>query len=137
MALDYDDAARVIRFWHERLTDEWLPDVDEHRGGTEYKQRRFGTLNVRGNRAVLPILLEDYGLYPWRVQLIAEGDSEITALRFIVEQHHGLSFESLGVAVTDMGGADIPSNAERLLGSMRGYVNYFLLYSTTRGGRAK
>jgi hypothetical protein len=135
LALDYYDAARVIRFWHERITEEWLPDVDEYRGinGTEYKQRRFGTVHVRGDRSVLPVLLEDYGLYPWRVQLIAEGDSEITALRFIVEQYHGLSFASLGVAVTDMGGADIPSNAERLLGTMRGYVNYFLLVFDNEG----
>jgi hypothetical protein len=133
LALDYYDAARMIRFWHERLTEERLPDIDEHRGGTDFKQQRFGTLDVRGNRAVLPIPLEDYGLYPWRVQLIAEGDSEITALRFIVEKHHGLSFGSLGVAVTDMGGADIPSNAELLLASMRGYVNYFLLVFDDEG----
>jgi hypothetical protein len=135
-AVDFYDAARVIRFWHEAITGTWLPDIDEHFGwnGTEFKQRRFGTtVNVRGNRALIPILLEDYGLYPWRVQLIGEGDSEIEALRLIVEEHYGLSFDSLGVAVTDMGGSEIPANAERLLAAMRGYVNYFLLVFDDEG----
>jgi hypothetical protein len=63
LALDFYDAARVIRSWHAHLTDEQLPDVNEHLGlnGTEYTKRHYGTLDVRGNCAVLPILLEDYG----------------------------------------------------------------------------
>ncbi len=134
-AVDYYDAARVLRSWHQRLTGELLPDIDEHRGsnGTPYKQSHFGTLDTRGNRAVLPILLEDYGLYPWRVQLIAEGDSEIVALRVIVEEAYSLTFETLGIAAADMGGADIPANAERLLGALRGYANYFLLVFDNEG----
>ncbi len=134
-AVDYYDAARVIRSWQQRLTGEWLPDIDEHRGinGQAFKQRHYGTLDVRGNRALLPIVLEDHGLYPWRVQLIGEGDSEIAALRLILEKGYGLSFETLGIAVTDMGGADIPAKAERLLGAMRGYANYFLLVFDNEG----
>ncbi len=135
LALDYYDAARVIRSWHGRITDDLLPDIDEYLGwnGTTYKESHFGTLDVRGNRAVLPVLLEDYGVYPWRVQLIGEGDSEIVALREIVEEGHGLSFETLGIAVVDMGGADIPAKAERLLGALRGYANYFLLVFDNEG----
>jgi hypothetical protein len=137
LAVDYYDAARIVRAWHHLAVGggEWLPDIDEIRGlnGREYKRSRFGTLDVRGNRAVLPTLLEDYGLYPWRVQLIGEGESELVALRTIVEEAYGLSFERLGIAVTDMGGAGIPAKAERLLEDLRAYTNYFLLVFDNEG----
>jgi len=135
-ALDFYDAARILRSWHQRLTGgDPLPDVDEYRGlnGTEMKLRRYGTGDVRGNHAVLPILLEEHGLYPWRVQLIGEGASEIAALRVILKEGYGFSFEKLGIAVTDMGGSEIPSNAELLLTSFRGYANYFLLVFDNEG----
>lgn len=138
LAVDYYDAARMLRAWHHLASGEreWLPDIDEIRGlnGTEFKRSRFGTLDVRGNRAVLPTLLEEYGLYPWRVQLIGEGESELVALRTIIEDRYGLSFERLGIAVSDMGGADVPTNAERLLGDLRAYANYFLLVFDNEGG---
>lgn len=137
LALDYYDAARVMRSWHRLVVgaEDPLPDIDELRGinGTEFKRSRFGTMDVRGNRAVLPTLLEDYGLYPWRVQLIGEGESELVALRTIVEEGYGLSFARLGIAVTDMGGASIPANAERLLADLRAYANYFLLVFDNEG----
>lgn len=137
LAVDYYDAARMVRTWHYLATGEgeWLPDIDELSGlnGTQFKRSRFGTLDVRGNRAVLPTLLEDYGLYPWRVQLIGEGESELVALREVTEAGYGLSFERLGIAVTDMGGADVPANAERLLGDLRAYANYFLLVFDNEG----
>jgi hypothetical protein len=135
LAVDHYDAARVLRAWLVRLGGDEPPDVDELRGlnGTEFKQRHYGTPDVRGNRAVLPIILEDYDLYPWRVQLICEGDSENAALKVIVEEGYGLSFESLGIAVTDMGGSDIPAKAEELLSSFRRYTNYFLLVFDNEG----
>jgi hypothetical protein len=139
LALDYYDAARILRHWHTRLTGSELPDVDEHAGlnGTEFKLRRFGRVDVRGRRDLLPLLLEEYGLYPWRVQLICEGDSELVALRYILEEGHGLSFEWLGISVVDMGGSDIPKNGEKLLNalfaSLRGYANYFLLVFDNEG----
>ncbi len=49
------------------------------------------------------------------------------------QEAYGLSFETLGVAVTDMGGADIPAKAERLLGAVRGYANYWRLSGELRG----
>ena len=137
LAVDYYDAARIVRARHHLASgeDAWLPDIDEIDGlnGTEFKRSRFGTLDVRGNRAVLSTLLEDYGLYPWRVQLIAEGESEVVALREIIEVAHGLSFERLGIAVTDMGGAGIPAKVDRLLGDLRAYANYFLLVFDNEG----
>jgi hypothetical protein len=70
------------------------------------------------------------------VQLIGEGESELTALKVIVEEGYGLSFKHLGIVATDLGGADIPANAELLLSEMHLYVNFFLLVFDNEG-RAK
>jgi hypothetical protein len=139
LARDYYDAARVIRSWHRRLEGaELLPDVNERRTrrGVANTVRDRAT-ELRGNRAVLPSLLEDYGLYPWRVQMLGEGDSEIVALRTIIEEGYGLSFEMLGIAAADLGGSNIPENAELLLSTFRGYTNYFYLVFDNEGRAAE
>src|SRR5205814_1121860 len=96
-ALDYYDASRMLRAWNYRITGELIYDVDELVGfGAEQAKRRvFGTTDLRGNRAILPALLDFYGLYPYRVQLIGEGDSELAALREIFDQGYGVTFERL------------------------------------------
>jgi hypothetical protein len=134
-ALDYYDAARVLRAWNFELTGKELPDVDGlvGFGGDTAKQRLFGTTDLRGNRAVLPALLDLYDLYPYRVELIGEGDSELAALREIFEVGYGTSFERLGIHTIDMTGADMPPNTERLLTSVRTYANYFLLVFDNEG----
>ncbi|HEX5712189.1 MAG TPA: hypothetical protein VFX85_02620 [Solirubrobacterales bacterium] len=139
LARDFYDAARVLRSWHRRLKGAVpLPDLSEGRGlrrGVAASDRDDGG-EVRGNRALLPGMLESYGLYPWRVQLIVEGDSEIVALRTIIEEGYHLSFEMLGIAAADLRGADIPSNAELLLAAFRAYANYYFLVFDNEG-RAK
>jgi hypothetical protein len=139
LARDYYDAARLIRSWHRRLEGaEQLPDINEkHRSRVIESARPGDATEARGNRAVLPSLLEDYGLYPWRVQLLGEGDSEIVALRTIIEEGYNLSFEMLGIVAADLGGADVPENAELLLGAFRGYANYFFLVFDNEGRAAK
>jgi hypothetical protein len=139
LAVDWYDAARILRAWHHLIDPEQepLPDIDEHGGAsTPFKLQRFETVDTDGNRGVLPALLDDYGLYPWRVQLICEGKSEIQALETIVQEGYGLSFEHLGIVATDMKGAGIPRGAERLLGEMHRYVNFFLMVFDNEG-RAK
>jgi hypothetical protein len=138
-ALDLYDAARIIRGWHSYLVEEPLPDIDELFGlnAIEFKRRYFGTRNLRGNREVLPRLLEDYGLYPWRVQLIAEGPSEIAMLEELLEQQWGFTFGWLGVHPVAVGGADIPENAELLLAAMRPYANYYYLLFDNEGRAAE
>lgn len=84
--LDMYQAARVIRSWHSRLVDEPIEDVDEYGGWSDdLKKRVYRTANLQANRAALPAILEKYGLYPWRVQLIGEGDSELAALEEILK----------------------------------------------------
>jgi hypothetical protein len=133
-ALDLYRAARVIRGWHHELTGEELADVDDfQRLNPEWKRNLYGTADLRNNRAALPAILDDYGLYPYRVQLVGEGDSELTALREVLDYGYGLSFERLGIIPVDVGGADIPTGAERMLAALRVYANYFLLVFDNEG----
>ena len=134
-ALDLYDAARVVRGWHAQLVGEPLPDVDELFGihPKEAKRRMYGTDELRGNREVLPALLEHHGLYPWRVQLIAEGESDIAMVEEVLAARYDLSFGYLGIHAFALGGADIPANAELILGAVRVYSNYYLLLFDNEG----
>ncbi|SEH10460.1 hypothetical protein [Thermoleophilum album] len=134
-ALDLYDAARVVRSWHAQLAGEPLPDVDELFGihPKEAKRRMYGTDELRGNCEVLPALLEHFGLYPWRVQLIAEGKSDLAMLEEVLAARYDLSFGYLGIHAFALGGADIPANAELILGAVRVYSNYYLLLFDNEG----
>lgn len=134
-AWDFYDAARVLRLFHHRLTNDWLPDVDEvfDLGGGQYKDRLYGTKRPADDRSALPALLDNYGLYPYRVELIGEGDSELAALEEILGYAYGLEFGRLGISTTDLGGADVHQAARRVLSSLRRYTNYFLLVMDNEG----
>jgi hypothetical protein len=134
-AWDFYDAARVLRRFHHELTGDWRPDVDElfDIGGGQCKQRLYGTKRPATDRSALPELLDDFGLYPYRVELIGEGDSELAALEEILDYGYGLTFDRLGILATDLGGADVPRAARRLLSSLRRYANYFLLVLDNEG----
>ncbi len=93
----------------------------------------YGTDELRGNREVLPALLEHFGLYPWRVQLIAEGESDLAMLEEVLGARYDLTFGYLGIHAFALGGADIPANAELILGAVRVYSNYYLLLFDNEG----
>lgn len=133
LAQDLYLAARVVRRWHAQLGDEVLADVDDVGIDANWKINYYGTDKLRGNRAALPAILDAYGLYPYRVQLIGEGASEIAMLREILDVRYALTFEELGIIPTDLGGADVPVDAERLLTAMRVFANYYLLVFDNEG----
>ena len=134
-ALDLYDAARVVRAWHAQLGDRVLPDVDEIVGSDAKgaKRRLYGTDELRGNRAALPLLLERFDLYPWRVQVIAEGKSDLAMLEEVLDVRYGRTFAELGIHAFSLNGADIPANAELILGAVRVYSNYYLLLFDNEG----
>ena len=74
--------------------------------------------------AALPAILEHYGLYPWRVQLVVEGPSDAAALRKLLDEW-GMSFERLGIHVGEGRGSGLPKNVDQLLADVRGYANYY------------
>jgi hypothetical protein len=131
LALDHYDGARVLRGWHSCIAEEPLADISE-RHGAEVLQRMYGSADIRGNRAVLPGLLEYFGLYPWRVQLVCEGPGEVAILDAILDAW-GLNLERLGIHSVVIGTADIPENAELLLAAVRSYANYYFLLFDNEG----
>ena len=138
-ALDLYDAARLLRAWHAQLGDRVLPDVDEIVGSDPKgaKRRLYGTDELRGNRAALPLLLERFDLYPWRVQVIAEGKSDLAMLEEILDVRYGRAFDELGIHAFSLDGADIPTNTELILGAVRVYSNYYLLLFDNEGARER
>ena len=65
------------------MTGEWAPDIDEitdAQTAQRVKEGRSGTAQL--DRLASPTLLDEYGLYPRRLQLITEGPSDD---RFIAE----------------------------------------------------
>jgi hypothetical protein len=140
-ALDYYHAARVVRGWHSALRgQEPLPDINELVHGQEAtrqaQEQLYGRAGIRGNRAALPGILEHFGLYPLRVQLLVEGPSELTALRVLIEEWFQTSLERLGIHPIELRGADQSAKIERLLGDVRTFANYYLLV-LDREGKAK
>jgi hypothetical protein len=130
VALDFYDAARVLRGWHSELTGEQLPDVDELElsDASQRKRRRYGVSVVRNNREALPLLLDEYDLYPWRMQLIVGGPSDAALLRTLFEESYGSTFERVGIRVFNVGGDGQSAKlTERYLSAVRAYPNYNLL----------
>jgi hypothetical protein len=134
-ALDLYDAARVLRGWHRRITGESLPDVDEIVGSSdaETKKRMYGYSDIRNNRAAYPAILERFGVYPGRVQVIAEGRSEVEILKTIMIEHFGVDPERYGVIFLALNGSDVPENADLILAGLRDYVNYYYLLFDNEG----
>ncbi len=96
------------------LLERGLPAEESH-------ERGDSTSTGTGNREVLPALLDHYGLYPWRVQLIAEGESDLAMLEEVLAARYDLSFGYLSIHAFALGGADIQANAELILGAVRVY----------------
>jgi hypothetical protein len=135
LARDLFDAAEIMRHWYEGVTDNKLPPLDELRTAFNHqaaKENMFASQDIQRNRASLPAVLEHYGLYPWRVQLIVEGESDEEILRTIAKAH-GTSFERLGVHCLVMHGSGIPKNTDRLLADLSHYANYYLLVFDDEG----
>jgi hypothetical protein len=140
MARDFYDAARVLRGWHSQLSTEPLPDIDELADPEQAraaKKRLYGDADVRHNRAALVPLLDSYGLYPWRVQLVVEGPSEENLLGELLKLVYGHTLASLGVLVVKLKGAGVPKRTDELLDAVREYANTYFLVFDNEGNIAK
>lgn len=136
---DLYDAAETMRLWHAQVTGDPLPALDEPSRAINPERAKislFGTRNIHGNREALPAILEHYGLYPWRVQLIVEGQSDTAALRKLLSEW-GWTFERLGIRVMEARGSSLPKNVDHLLAEFRGYANYYLLVFDNEGNALK
>jgi len=148
-ARDFRDAGNVLRFWHHALerSGDLLDDYIESRTfgppRSEVNVRRYGFAELEGNRAAQPAILEEFGLYPWRVALITEGESEIRMLDTILQHQVGRSLQELGIVPVDMRGAGMPGRKndrtrfKNLLAALRRFPNYFFLVFDDEGEATK
>jgi len=144
-ALDLYDAADILRYWHRRLAgggdlfEELDASIHFGPGRRTVNNARYGFEELRGNRAALPGILDHFGLYPWKVMLITEGEGDIAMLEAIVSYHAaGATFDELGVVPHVMKGA--PSRRDQrgqeLLGALWRFPNYFFLVFDDEGTAA-
>jgi len=143
-AQDLYDAAEVLRLWHRNLTgegnlaEEW--DESTHFGPSrrEVNKALYGFERLRGNRAALPGILDGFGLYPWRVMLVTEGEGDVDMLGEIIRAHTGATLEELGIVPHVMGAPRKKGNQpiQELLGALWRFPNYFFLAFDNEGTAA-
>ncbi len=136
VSVDLYDEARVLRRWHFELTGQLLPDIGDVTNpeqATAMREHRYGTAELRSNRAALPALLNDFGLYPWRVELIVEGECDSRMIDRLMILRHGLSLDRIGVHLIDAGGSSPSDDAQRILGGIGSYSNYVRLVFDNEG----
>lgn len=145
------DAAEMLRGWHFRLTGQ---DRFEERYATvhfgparrDINRQLYGAEDIEGNRAALPGILDRFGLYPWKVFLITEGEGDPEMLEEIVRHHRGgATYEQLGIVPHVMSPPSKKWDARlhELLGALRRFPNVriwvharqrFVLYVIDRDG---
>lgn len=98
-ALDLYDAASMLRRFHRELTDKLLPDVDQLQRDPEEEARPLGRRPEDLDRA-----LRRHRLYPHRLHIVAEGETEVRLIKKLFEAFAGQPWEGSGLRITDLGG---------------------------------
>lgn len=139
-AQDLYDAGEVLRHWYRRLAGEDLQekrDASTRLGASrrEVNKQLYGAEELRGNRAALPGILDRFGIYPWKVMLITEGEGDVAMLEEIVRYHTGGAFAQLGIVPHVMQSPRRRGDhrVQELLGALRRLPNYFLLVFDNEG----
>jgi hypothetical protein len=109
-AQDLYDAAEVFRRFHRDLTGELLPDVDQldHEIG---EPRQLGR-----EPAQLVDALRRTRLYPHRLHIVAEGETEVRLVKSLFEAFAGRPWEGAGIEITDLGGDKLEGSRAMLEG---------------------
>lgn len=109
-ALDLYDAAEVLRRFYRDLTGELLPDVDQLMR-VDQEPRRLGR-----EPSQLVDALRRSGLYPHRLHIVAEGETEVRVVKRLFEAFAGRPWEGAGMEITDLGGDKLESSRTMLEG---------------------
>ena len=109
-ALDLYDAAEAFRRFHRDLMNELLPDADQLRRG-DGEPRRLGR-----EPAQLVDALRRTRLYPHRLHIVAEGETEVRVVQRLFEAFAGRPWEGAGIEITDLGGDKLEGSRAMLEG---------------------
>jgi hypothetical protein len=109
-ALDLYDAAEVFRRFYRDLTGELLPDADQLDAG-EVEPRELGR-----EPAQLVDALRRSRLYPHRLHIVAEGETEVRLIQKLFEAFAARSWHGAGIEITDLGGDKLEGSRAMLEG---------------------
>jgi hypothetical protein len=109
-ALDLYDAAEVFRRFHRDLTGELLPDVDQLMRD-DPEPRRLGR-----EPGQLVDALRRTRLYPHRLHIVAEGETEVRVVKRLFEAFASRPWEGAGIEITDLGGDKLQGSRAMLEG---------------------
>jgi hypothetical protein len=109
-ALDFYDAAELVRRTYRELTGELLPDADQLRYAG-VRSRPLGR-----DRDQLRAALRHQRLYPHRLHMVVEGETEVLLVTRLFEAFSGRAWEGAGLAMTDLGGDKLEGSRTMLEG---------------------
>jgi hypothetical protein len=109
-ALDFYDAAEVLRRTYLELTGDLLPDADQIREA-DLTPRLLGRHPDQLGEA-----LRDHQLYPHRLHMVVEGETEVRVVKRLFEAFSGRSWEGAGLLITDLGGDKLEGSRTMLEG---------------------
>lgn len=113
LALEYFDAAEMVRRFHHELTGDLLPDIDQDPPafGEAPQPRGFAR-----DPTQLHATLRRHRLYPHRLHIIAEGESEVRMVVRLFEAFAARAWEGSGLEITDLGGDRLDTSRAMLAG---------------------
>ena len=109
-ALDLYDAADVFRRFYRDLTGELLPDVDQLMRGEEVPR------GLGREPAQLVEALRRKRLYPHRLHIVAEGETEVRVVKRLFEAFAARPWQGAGIEITDLGGDKLEGSRAMLEG---------------------
>jgi hypothetical protein len=109
-ALDCYDAAEMLRRAYRELTGELLPDADQIRD-PDLTPRLIGRHPDQLRQA-----LRKHQLYPHRLHMVVEGETEVSLVKRLFEAFSGRSWDGAGLLITDLGGDKLKGSRTMLEG---------------------
>ena len=110
-ALDFYDAAEVFRRFYRDLTGDLLPDADQLDAGRNEEPRQLGR-----EPGHLTVALRRHSLYPHRLHMIVEGETEVCLVKKLFEGFAGRPWAGAGLEITDLGGDKLESSRPMIEG---------------------
>jgi hypothetical protein len=109
-ALDCYDAAEMLRRAYRELTGELLPDADQVRD-PDPTPRLIGRHPDQLRQA-----LREHQLYPHRLHMVVEGETEVRLVKRLFEAFSGRRWDGAGLLITDLGGDKLQGSRTMLEG---------------------
>lgn len=134
-AHDYYDAAAMLRRWYRDMTGEILPDSDELAASPDARPTWLGhERRMTYDRQDVRRFLDHHGVYPNRVHVLVEGDTEEAVLEKIILAFRPAGPSAIGVKIEPFAG--VGNVTDRLL-QISSYAREAVLVADNEGDLAR